>query len=50
MTKAEIVEMIYERVGFSKKESAEFVETVFEVIKDALVSGEKVKFSAEGLS
>ena len=37
MTKADIVEMIYERVGFSKKESAELVETVFDVIKDALV-------------
>ena len=48
MTKAEIVETIYERVGFSKKESAELVETVFEVIKDALVQGEKVKFSGFG--
>ena len=48
MTKAEIVEQIYEQVGFSKKESAELVETVFEVIKEALVSGEKVKFSGFG--
>ncbi len=48
MTKADIVEMIYERVGFSKKESAELVETVFEVIKEALVEGEKVKFSGFG--
>ena len=48
MTKADIVEMIYERVGFSKKESAEIVETIFEVIKEALVSGEKVKFSGFG--
>ena len=48
MTKAEIVEQIYEQVGFSKKESAELVETVFDVIKDALVGGEKVKFSGFG--
>lgn len=48
MTKADIVEMIYERVGFSKKESAELVETIFEVIKEALVEGEKVKFSGFG--
>ena len=48
MTKADIVEMIYERVGFSKKESAELVETVFDVIKEALVNGEKVKFSGFG--
>ena len=48
MTKADIVETIYERVGFSKKESAELVETIFEVIKEALVRGEKVKFSGFG--
>jgi integration host factor subunit alpha len=48
MTKADIVETIYERVGFSKKESAELVEMVFDVIKEALVAGEKVKFSGFG--
>ena len=48
MTKADIVETIYERVGFSKKESAELVENVFDVIKEALVEGEKVKFSGFG--
>ena len=48
MTKAEIVELIYERVGFSKKESSELVETVFDSIKEALVAGEKVKFSGFG--
>ncbi len=41
MTKAEIVEQIYERVGFSKKEAAELVEKVFEIIKDTLSEGEK---------
>ncbi len=48
MTKAEIVEHIYERVGFSKKESAELVEKVFEVIKTTLAEGEKVKISGFG--
>jgi integration host factor subunit alpha len=48
VTKADLVETIYDRVGFSKKESAELVEAVFEVIKDALVRGEKVKFSGFG--
>jgi integration host factor subunit alpha len=48
VTKAELVETIYEKVGFSKKESADLVETIFEVIKDALVAGEKVKFSGFG--
>ena len=48
MTKAEIVEQIYEQVGFSKKESAELVEKVFETIKETLARGEKVKISVFG--
>lgn len=48
MTKADIVEQIYERVGFSKKESADLVELVFSVIKDTLSGGEKVKISGFG--
>ena len=48
MTKADIVEHIYERVGFSKKESAELVERVFDIIKDTLSRGEKVKISGFG--
>jgi len=48
MTKAEIVEQIYERVGFSKKEAAELVEKVFEIMKETLSEGEKVKISGFG--
>jgi integration host factor subunit alpha len=48
MTKADIVERIYERVGFSKKEAAEIVESIFEVIKARLEAGEKVKISGFG--
>jgi integration host factor subunit alpha len=48
VTKADIVEHIYERVGFSKKESAELVERVFDIIKDTLAKGEKVKISGFG--
>ena len=48
MTKAEIVEQIYEQVGFSKKESAELVEKVFQTIKETLARGEKVKISGFG--
>jgi integration host factor subunit alpha len=51
MTKAEIVEQIYDKVekdGFSKKEAAEVVEAIFEVIKRHLERGEKVKISGFG--
>jgi len=48
MTKADLVELIYERIGFSKKEAGEIVEAVFVIIKDKLRSGEKVKISGFG--
>ena len=45
MTKADIIESIYEKVGFSKKESAELVELVFDTLKETLERGDKVKIS-----
>src|SRR5262249_2322582 len=48
MTKADIVERIYERVGFSKKEATEIVEAMFEVVKRRREQGEKVKVSGCG--
>jgi len=48
MTKAEIVEGVYERVGFSKKEAAEMVEMVFDLMKETLERGEKIKISGFG--
>jgi integration host factor subunit alpha len=48
MTKADLVESIYEKVGFSKKESAEIVELVFEIIKQTLEAGEKIKIAGFG--
>lgn len=49
MTKAEIVDSVYERVGgFSKKEAAEVVEAVFDTMKEVLASGEKIKISGFG--
>ena len=48
MTKADIIEQIYEKVGFSKKESAEIVELVFDTMKETLEKGEKIKISGFG--
>ena len=48
MTKADLVNAIYERVGFSKKESARIVELVFDIIKETLSDGEKIKISGFG--
>lgn len=49
MTKAEIVQALYARVGgFSKKESADIVDVVFEMMKETLGRGEKIKISGFG--
>jgi integration host factor subunit alpha len=48
MTKADIVERIYEKVGFSKKEATDVVESIFEIIKAHLEQGEKIKISGFG--
>ena len=49
MTKVEIIEAVYERVGaFSKADSAEIVELVLMTMKDTLQRGEKIKISGFG--
>jgi integration host factor subunit alpha len=48
MTKADIVEIIHQKVGFGRKESTEIVEQVFEIIQETLENGEKVKISGFG--
>ncbi len=48
MTKTDLVEVVYERAGLSRKEAAEAVDSVLEIIKDSLRRGEKVKISGFG--
>ena len=48
VTKLDIVEQVFDRVGFSKKEATEVVESIFELIKQHLERGEKVKVSGFG--
>lgn len=49
MTKAEIIDAVYEKVGgFSKKEAAEVVEAVFDTMKEVLADGKKIKISGFG--
>jgi integration host factor subunit alpha len=48
MTKAEIVQAVYAIGGFSKKESADVVDLVFEMMKETLGRGEKIKISGFG--
>jgi integration host factor subunit alpha len=49
VTKADIVHAVYTRLGgFSKKESADLVDLVFETMKETLGRGEKIKISGFG--
>ena len=48
LTKAELAEMLFDNVGLNKREAKDMVEAFFEVIRDALESGDSVKLSGFG--
>lgn len=48
LTKADLVERLYRKVGISRKEASEVVESLFEIVKGRLEQGEKVKLSGFG--
>ena len=48
MTKADVVKIICEKMGFVAKESTEIVDRVFDILKETLEGGEKVKISRFG--
>jgi integration host factor subunit alpha len=48
VTRADLSEIVYQRVGLSRTESAELVQSVLDEISDAAVRGETVKLSGFG--
>ena len=48
ITRADLTDAVYRRVGLSRAESAELVEVVLQEICDTLSSGETVKLSSFG--
>jgi integration host factor subunit alpha len=48
LTKAQIIDSIQNQTGFPKNKSSEIVETLLEIIKNALASGEDVLISSFG--
>jgi integration host factor subunit alpha len=48
LTKAQIVEALAEQIGYPKNQSANTVETLLEIIKRTLESGEDVMISGFG--
>ncbi|MGB1701223.1 MAG: integration host factor subunit alpha [Nannocystaceae bacterium] len=49
MTKADLVDRVCDEVGgFSKKEASDLVDSVFDLMKEVLETGEKIKVSGFG--
>ncbi len=48
MTKADIVERIQQKLGYSKKESIDMLETVLSIMKATVETGEKLKIAGFG--
>jgi len=48
MTKADLVEIVFEKVGLSKKEAQDIIEIIFDTIKESFIEGESVKISGFG--
>ena len=48
LTKAELAELLFERLGLNKRESKDMVEAFFELVASSLVEGTDVKISGFG--
>lgn len=48
LTKAQLAELLFERIGLNKRESKDMVEAFFELIATSLVDGADVKLSGFG--
>ena len=48
LTKAELAELLFDKLGLNKRESKDMVEAFFELVNDTLVQGTDVKLSGFG--
>ena len=48
MTKADLADRIYEKIGLPKKEATSIVETLFDSMKNILSEGESIKITGFG--
>lgn len=48
LTKAELAELLFERIGLNKRESKDLVEAFFDLLHASLVQGQEVKLSGFG--
>ncbi len=48
ITRADLADALYQKLGLSRSESADIVDSVFEEMSDGLIDGENVKISGFG--
>ncbi len=48
MTKADLADKVYEKVGLARKEAVEMIETLFSSMKSILSEGESIKITGFG--
>ena len=48
LTKAELADLLFEKVGLNKREARELVDSFFEDLRSALATGEQIKLSGFG--
>ncbi|MEW5886160.1 MAG: integration host factor subunit alpha [Pseudomonadota bacterium] len=48
LTKAQMAELLYQQIGFNKRESKDLVEAFFDQIAERLIQGDDVKLSGFG--
>jgi len=48
LTKAELAELLFDRLGLNKRESKDMVEAFFDIVHGTLVAGQDVKLSGFG--
>jgi integration host factor subunit alpha len=48
LTKADLADLLFDRLGLNKRESKDMVEAFFDIVNDALVTGDDVKLSGFG--
>ena len=48
LTKAQLVDLLFDHVGLNKRESKDMVDAFFDLVADSLVEGDDVKISGFG--
>jgi len=48
LTKAELADLLFEKVGLNKREAKDMVDAFFDLISESLIKGEDVKLSSFG--